>query len=624
MKLGPLSLFLLLGPSAALASPGNEGCSSATDLGNVALPTTISGALASTASFADVDYYRLSAAPGSRLALTIQGTRTSTQMPGVLIGVFDSSCTLQQLTRFDRLVLVVPADGVLILAASQEPDFSFTGGSGFGPYGIELRSYQEIGTISGTLLDADSGAPINYYSWPQIELDLCADISCGQAQAVAYAYVDWWSGDYRFSADRFGSPLEAGTYRIIATAAGYLPGSLIFTAQAGESPALGVLPLTQQPGIGSISGAFVDRDSGAPLGGLVNLNQCLNEDCSSSTVVMSAYIYDGGRFSFTTGYYGQRLPAAVYTLSFSPSWPYRHLPYLSAPFSVAADEDLEAGDLQVQPYPTIAGIRGRVQDALTHAGLSGVADPFAAITVRNCAPLGGACWWTQVRADASGAFRIDTDVNGYPLLAGPTQISVSATQYQWASIDVNDLVSGVERDVGVINVASNPVRFINSHSCPSVPARGGRCRFSVTMVNGQAAAMNATVWSLISASGIGSFLGYSNFSAGKQSTRFSAGTRGQAKTINFELDVPGTVADYASFCATVYVGLDGPSSFLDTLGASFLFCMTKDPNAPAYRQVSEHEGRALLMKPLEALGRDSPAPLERLRARSSESGRRSR
>ncbi len=81
----------------------------------------------------------------------------------------------------------------------------------------------------------------------------------------------------------------------------------------------------------------------------------------------------------------------------------------------------------------------------------------------------------------------------------------------------------MERDVGAINVASNPVRFINSRPCPSVPARGGRCRFSVTMVNGQAAAMNATVWNMISANGIGSFLGYSNFSAGKQSTRFSGG-----------------------------------------------------------------------------------------------------
>lgn len=624
MKRNPLSLYLFLlasAPGAALAAPGNESCSVATDLGNLPLPNTVSGNLESTAAFGDVDYYRLSATPGSRLALNIQGTRTSTQVGGTLVGVFDSSCTLQQMTRFDRLVLTVPADGVLILAASQEPDYSFAGGSGVGPYGIELRAYQEIGTISGTLLDADSGAPISYYSWPQLELDRCTDASCAQTQAVAYTYADWWSGDFRFSTDWYGLPLESGTYRIVATAAGYLPGSVIFTAQVGDSPALGVLTIAQQPGIGSISGAFVDRDGGAPLSGSIYLNQCLNEDCSSSTMVMNAYVYDGGRFSFTTNFAGQRLPAAVYTLSFTASWPYRHQPYVSAPFSVGVDEDLEVGDLAVFPYPTITAIRGRVQDVLTHAGLSGVSEPYAQITVRNCAPLGGICWWTQVRPDSSGNFRLDADLNGYPLFAGPTQISVTASQYQWTTIEVNDLVAGQEKDVGTLGVASNPVRFINSRPCASVPARGGRCRFSVTMVNGQAAALNATVWSEISASGIGSYLGYSNFTAGKQSTRFPAGTRGQSRTVSFELDVPGTVANYASFCATVYVGQDGPSSFLDTVGASFLYCMMKDPNAPSYRQVSEHESRALLQKPLDALRPSHEAPLQQLRARSRPSRR---
>ena len=79
---------------------------------------------------------------------------------GQLLGWFDSSCALVSSARYDtRLMLNVPSDGVVIVAASQVPDYEFTGG-GVGDYSLSIVRLETIGSIFGSLADEVTGAPI--------------------------------------------------------------------------------------------------------------------------------------------------------------------------------------------------------------------------------------------------------------------------------------------------------------------------------------------------------------------------------------------------------------------------------------------------------------------------------
>lgn len=586
-------------------SPGGyEGCSTATDLGDLSLgtltlPYLLSGRLDSTPETPDIDFYRINGAtPGLALSLSVNGTPTSTDSL-TLIGVFDTSCALLQRGTAPSLAVTVPPDGVVIIAVTQIPDYEFRGG-GVGAYEIGIRALESIGSITGQVIDAETGAPIDYYQWPTVELAQCLDAECASASPVASTSADWWSGFFILTTSWWGQPLEPGDYRVVVSAHGYQPQMISFRIAAGQHLDLGVFALVAEPRVGSISGGFVDRDTGEPLQALVYLNQCFSEDCSLRNNVSSGWTDSSGRFTFTHHWNGQPLVVGTYQVEFTDAWwPARHLPYASDPFSVGRDEHLELGNLAVAPVPTIGSIRGRVSDLVTRAGLSGASEPYAFVYVQICGPVG--CSFGQATPDAAGNFRIDRDNDGQALFLGEAYVYASARQYLPAQLRLTDLVEREDRNLGDVALQSHPIRFSNVQPCANVPSSGGRCRFSVTLTNGQAGALSATVWTEIDAWGIGSFVGASSFTLGKQSVGFGPGTRGAQKTLSFDLDVPAVVSDYATFCATAWAGQGTTNPFLDTIGSSYLFCVIKDPSTPRYRMVTEREGREMIKKPLSML-----------------------
>src|SRR5688572_19639814 len=172
MKALVLGMLLLGGvlanvrPASAQETEPNDPCSAAQDVGDVALPFTLSGSLDSTEADPDVDFFLFSGAPGSVLRVDLEGSATGKgTLDDPLLGFFDSGCNLINLnddsggTLNSRLAVTIPDDGIFILAASAFPDFEFLGG-GVGTYEITVAPFLAIGSISGRVVDALSGDPL--------------------------------------------------------------------------------------------------------------------------------------------------------------------------------------------------------------------------------------------------------------------------------------------------------------------------------------------------------------------------------------------------------------------------------------------------------------------------------
>lgn len=611
-------LFILLstllgGGSEALAATGNETCSTATGLGDVALGTLIlphsrTGNLDSTQT-PDVDYYRITGAtPGSQLGVTVSGIDPGNGVSLIYpeIGVFDSSCMLQTQSGWGYLTaqatVTVPADGIVILAVAGWPDMDFTGG-GSGGYRIDIKVRQIIGSISGMVLDGTTNTALPWSAYPSAVLEQCVDATCSSAITIANPWVDSSTGSFIVSTDSMGQPLEAGTYRIVVNASGYETLARVFTAAAGTNVDLGILGVMPLPYIGSISGTFVDQDSLQPLQGQGYLYQCYTVDCSSRNYVAWAWIDAAGHFSISQNWSGQPLPVGTYQIQFDDSnWPQRYDTYWSVPLVIGANENRDLGTMALAHFPYIGSLSGRAVDALTLVPLSGTVDPFAQVELTNCNKL-NQCTFGRATADALGHFTVTQDYAGQPLFAGPTTVTLYATQYQPTQVpQLLDLLANENRDLGDLKVNSNPIRFTNITPCANIPSAGGRCRFSVTLVNGQAREVNAMVWSEIDASGVGSFAGNSRFTLGKQTISFGPGTRGASKTVSFVLDVPATVADYAWIQAGAYIADEKAlNPWLQPIGSAYLFGMMKVPYATSFTPVTEKEGKELMKKSVEKL-----------------------
>ncbi|MCC7380929.1 MAG: hypothetical protein IT384_03820 [Deltaproteobacteria bacterium] len=612
--------WLALHASVALGQQSYEGCSTATDLGDLSLgtlslPYVLSGDLESTPGTADVDYYRVTGAPpGAQLVVTVRDRSLPTGSPS-LVGVFDSACELMALTeQGPPLIVTVPADGVLLLAVTEVPDYDFLGG-GVGPYEIEIGLSEPIGSISGLLLDFFLGVPIDYALSPEVVLSRCQDDACISTRAVSSTEPDWWSGAFSFSMDWYGAPLEPGRYVVTLSARDYQSQMSAFDVAAGQDLDLGRFYLVGEPPIGSIRGAIVDRDTGEPLQGDVYLYQCFSLDCAYRNEVNR--VWTDGRFSFDQDYNTTPLPAGVYQIDFVEPWEPRHLPFSTAPFSVAANEDLDLGELAVASLPVIGSIAGRVVDATTRAPLPGTSEPFALVVFESCGPYG--CSWGEAYPDASGRFRADRDMAGQPIFLGDLHITVYASQYVFTQLEVSDLTQREHRDLGDIALQSNPIRFSDLQPCANVPSSGGHCQFSVGVTNGQTRALSATLWAKIDAWGLNSVIGSSSFSLGAHGIGFGPGTLGAKKIVTFDLTVPAEVQDSARFCARVYAGDGASNPFLEPIGESTSFCVMKDPAAAAYRVLPKGEASRLLKGSLQSIDSRPRTHLlhERARSRSS-------
>jgi len=328
---------------------------------------------------------------------------------------------------------------------------------------------------------------------------------------------------------------------------------------------------------GSISGRVVDAATQLPLAGVfVNLTHCTDATCVSASNVYSVYTDPLGQFTIAQGFTGAPLDPGWYTVSANPFFQ-RYLSAALPPFTVGSGENKVLPNLQLPPAPVIGSISGRIVDSVTHAPLSGLADPHAHVSLFGCASYG--CVSLDGFADGTGRFRFDHDSSGLPILAvSGLSMMVVGDQYQQIMQQIPALTPGENLDLGDIPLISNPVRFTLLQGCTSVPASGGTCQYSIQVTNGSASSVEGTLWGTVNTFGLGSFVNQSTFEIGDQELSLAAATRTtrSSKSATFRLTIPPSVPPGAFICPTFWFGVDPVNPKLHTQGMmAFAGCVQK-------------------------------------------------
>lgn len=225
---GFLVVVVLAGSALAQEVEPNDICPGQ-HLGMPTLPSSVAGSLDTPPDVADVDFFRFDFTPGDELVADLEGEPTGAgTLSDPLIGLFDADCNLIRVdddgrgNLNSRLIVQVPDDGVVILAATSYADLDFEGrGFSSGTYTLKIAEAPAlIHSITGRLLDAQDGQPItgDDPAFATVALARCAG---GDCREVAYEVTDA-DGQFTFDGEVHG--LRAGRYQLAASADGYEDG----------------------------------------------------------------------------------------------------------------------------------------------------------------------------------------------------------------------------------------------------------------------------------------------------------------------------------------------------------------------------------------------------------------
>lgn len=371
----------------------NNSCLAAQDLGSPALPFSIPGSLDTLGDVFDIDYFRFTGTPGSPVQADHQGASAGFgTLQDPLLGLFDSDCNLIAVnddagSLDSRLIFAVPADGVVVLAATSYPDFGFTG-SGEGSYLLSLSPVARGDSIGGRLISGSDGSPLPGDSPPfaTVQLLRCIDGACFEFVNSQNTDSD---GSFIFNADFNAGPLLVGTYQLQIFANGFeFLTTDTFDLGEGQSLDLGDIAMTPLRVIGLVSGRIVDAISGAPLSGfeppfaVATLERCDDFGCFGQIGLQAD---EQGRFSFDGQTYG--LAPGIFRISVSAD---DYETAVTGQFSAAEFEDVNVGDIGVAPFPLQFGT---VQGCALPPG-GGLCDYSIEIRNRGAERFRGEAWST--------------------------------------------------------------------------------------------------------------------------------------------------------------------------------------------------------------------------------------
>lgn len=229
----------------------NSSCERAQYPGITAFPLTVFGSLDSQPEAPDVDFFRVAGIPGSTVQIDLTSDDRSGQpLPDPYLGAFDANCQLIAVNDDfgglnSRLILTIPADGVLILAVTICCDGSFQGG-GIGTYRLVVDGFRSIGSVRGRILDAVTHAPLSGSGgdFAFIQLLRCETTEC---LSVAQQQADS-NGRFNFAVDVLNQPLPIGRYQVVAIANEYEEGrSAVVQVEDAQHVDLGDIALQPFP-----------------------------------------------------------------------------------------------------------------------------------------------------------------------------------------------------------------------------------------------------------------------------------------------------------------------------------------------------------------------------------------
>ena len=343
-----------------------------------------------------------------------------------------------------------------------------------------------------------------------------------------------------------------------------------------------------------LGGRIVDAATGAAIpNASIDLMVCSSGPCWQ----YAGYTYSAadGTFRFEPGNFSlwdDILRAGNYQLTVNAGASYQN--YRSAPFQILEGQDLDFGDIGIQPVPVVGSIRGRLVDAVTGDPLpGGDVAPFARVELQSCPTVSsGGCWTVRYAGvDAQGSFVFQTS-QSHPLMPGHYRVVGFADQYEETAGPELDVAEGQHLDVGDLAVKSFPVRINLVSACSSVPATGGSCAYEVRVSNGNSSALKGSIWSLVQ-----SVPRY--WWEGFKPTEFQAGTTknvtlspGASVNLSFSFTVPASLREGTAICARAFTS-EKKNPF-ETIGTKDLFCVYK--SGQGFQVMPDAEKRELMKK----------------------------
>ena len=335
---------------------------------------------------------------------------------------------------------------------------------------------------------------------------------------------------------------------------------------------------------GELSGRMVDAETGQPVRFVdVEVARCFEGSCGFPS--QSGFTDEDGRFRIQSDVFFL-MTGGLYELTA------RHFSF--EPFSrlieIHGKTDIDLGDLPLQPIPALSSISGRVVDAATGQPLAGHAPPHALVLLRRCF---GSSFCSAVASQFTGAdgrFRFEGSID-QPFETGLYEVQLLADQYRSDLGDPFPMGDDEDRELGDLPARSNPVRVEEIAQCGPLPSRGGRCRFTVAVSNGQATPLLARGWVTVAAFFFGPFQAETSYQLPQRLIDLPAGG---STALAFTLDVPGTIPNGTLLCANFFAAAkDRP---LEPFAGRDLFCLTK--GAAGITRVPDAE----LRRRLEAAG----------------------
>ncbi len=243
--------------------------------------------------------------------------------------------------------------------------------------------------------------------------------------------------------------------------------------------------------------------------------------------------------------------------------------------------------LTITPTSAIGSISGVISDAITGRPLTSAVN--TTVTFVNCKVTDiYDCMYNRSLASQAtnnqGEFAVSREDDGTPLEVANYRIWVSADQYESVAIPFFAMAKDQHKQVN-ISLKPYPARLSIS-PCNNIPSAGGKCKFSVTVFNGQAKNLPAVIWNIVTGQGINT-LG--------QTTQFPILPfpfvflpKAGSKSFNFQFNVPAGVREGASICVDTFVGGLGKNPNFNIKGTSN-FCISKMAGSNTLKVVPESE-----------------------------------
>jgi hypothetical protein len=346
------------------------------------------------------------------------------------LGLFDTNCNLIAVNDDtnglnSELRFNVPADGEFILAATSCCDIDFVGSYATGSYRLSLDQIAAPSTISGRVVDADTGEPLpgDMEPYAQVNLYECESLDCLFPSQINTQYTDS-EGRFAFDSSWYSGSLVAGTYQLEVNAQFYITlRTDPFVLNDAQHLDLGDIALQAQALADSVSGRLVDAVTGLPLSGMswpyasAELVYCA-DGVSCTYYYGVGFIYtdaeglfrfDNTNTSLLTGWYRVNAYATDYD------------PATTEVFELIENEQKDLGDIALTPPPvTITGIEpcndlppegGRCRYSVQIVSNMPGEEDFGAWSLVQAYGIGSRLGWTMFQAGESKTFDLKTGEN---------------------------------------------------------------------------------------------------------------------------------------------------------------------------------------------------------------------